>query len=81
MVQAIGEAVSAVVISGMREGEVLLLDPRVVSQAPTAEGVESIVLLNDALDTLNAALDRWISGTRASAHDYVAAAERLESRQ
>ncbi|MCS6859694.1 MAG: hypothetical protein NZT92_05170 [Abditibacteriales bacterium] len=72
------ERVSAVVISGPRKGEVVLLDPEVVSQAPVAEDVESLTMLNKALDTLNVALDRFIAAIRASANDYAVAAQRME---
>jgi hypothetical protein len=72
------ERVSAVVISGPREGEVVLLGPEVVSQAPTAEDVESLTMLNKALDTLNATLDRFIAAIRASADNYATAAQRME---
>ncbi len=72
------DRVGAMVMSGPREGEVVLLDPEVVSQAPPAEDAEALELLNSALDTLNTALDRLISSVRTSADDYAAASARME---
>ncbi|MDQ3812464.1 MAG: hypothetical protein M3347_00780 [Armatimonadota bacterium] len=70
------ERVRAVVVSGPSEGQVVLLDPEVVSQAPTAED-ESLQTLNAALETLNSTLDRFVAAVRASADDYATAAERM----
>jgi hypothetical protein len=78
LTQTAEERVGAVVISGPREGEVVLLDPDVISQAPSAHEMESITTLNSALDDLNAALDRFLVALKASADDYAAASARLE---
>jgi hypothetical protein len=78
MIQAAKEGVGAVVLSGPREGEVVLLDPEVVSQAPEAEDGAALAILNEALDTLNASLDRLVTSINRSADDYLAAAERME---
>jgi hypothetical protein len=70
--------VEAVVISGPREGDIVLLDPEVVSQAPVAEETAMLTVLDEALDRLNATLDRFVAAIRSSADDYAAAATRLE---
>jgi hypothetical protein len=78
MAQTVSEPVGAVVISGPRQGEVVLLDPDVVLQAAPAEELESITALNEELDRLNAVLDRFLQAVKTSADDYKAAAKRLE---
>jgi hypothetical protein len=70
--------VEAVVITGSREGDVVLLDADVVSRAPAAEDPAMLAMLDEALDRLNSALDRFVAAVRDSADDYAAAAERLE---
>jgi len=71
------ESIGAIVLSGPREGEVVLLDPEVVAQAPAADALHAVPL-NDALDALNAALERLIASVRTSADDYAEAVRRIE---
>jgi hypothetical protein len=78
MAQTTDDRIGAVVMSGPREGEVVLLDPEVVLQAPSADDVDALAVLNTALDSLNTALDRFIAAVKTSADDYASAAERLE---
>jgi hypothetical protein len=78
MTQIAEDKGGAVVLSGPCEGEVVLLDPEVVSQAPEDEEGAALALLNEALDTLNASLDRLIAGIQTNIDHYTAAAARLE---
>jgi hypothetical protein len=78
MTEATKERVGAVLLSGAREGEIVLLDPEVVAAAESTADQAALGSLGEALDHLNAVLDRFIAAVRASADEYAAAADRLE---
>jgi hypothetical protein len=78
LIPAREQPVEAVIVSGAREGDVVLLDPEVVSRAPAAEDPAALALLNSALDRLNTSLDRFVAAVCQSADEYAGAADRLE---
>lgn len=72
------ERVSAVIVSGSRQGEVVLLEPDVAANAPTADDTELAEKFHSALTDLPSALDRLIKAVKASADDYETMVRRWE---
>ena len=72
------ERVEVMVMSGPREGEVLLLPSDVVSEAPGLASEAGLEQLGAALDQLSEVLERFTDRVRESAASYSAAADRLE---
>ncbi|MCS6862272.1 MAG: hypothetical protein NZT92_18360 [Abditibacteriales bacterium] len=74
------ERIGAVIMTGPRQGEVVLLEPDVVANAPTAKDEELEEKFKAALADLRVALDRLIAAVKTSADDYEAMVDRWERR-